>query len=755
MTLDATSALRVQLLANGYKILPNRGKIPALAGWNTPEYVIKELMDGPKGTAAKRVASWAKRFPDAPSTGLLVVSGLVVIDLDIDDVLIDAVMGAIGRIALKVFSYAPTRFGSGYKLALFCRLSATDEPFVRIASRRYNGHCVEVFGSGTRKGKATRQFGIYGPHSFNEDGSVAVEYGWHDDMPDLAHTPVEELPVITVSEIHEIIDAFEKLALDAGWQVEAQPDAEQGEAVYDITDETRFDTDRAGTGLTYDELSAALDNHSELRCSSSFMPGREGKDTSRCWVFHSPRHDCAAVFVYGDEQTHYPQDYAQADKPDDDAPIVLGPDVGPPAALNWRERYVESGYPKASLHNARLAIEALGLVCSRDTFHNTLWLGRSAAASPAEPVLPFVGEVTDANIGLLRVCLSDTYGLDFTEKHTRDAVVTLCEENRFDPVCDMLAEAQASWDGKPRLDRMAVDYFNAENTPLNRQMVRKTMIAAVARARQPGIKFDTILTMESPEGFNKSSAWALLAGEGNFSDASILGHNGREVQEQLAGIWIHENPELAGMKKAEAEVIKAFASRQVDRARPAYGHFLVAQPRHSIEVGTTNSDSYLQSSTGNRRFWPIRVERSIDLKKLKRDRLQLWGEAATLQAKGEALTLDEALWAAAAIEQEARRVQHPWEAQLAKMIVVPTSPEGVPGGRQGYMVLTREADGELRVHTRDIFEHVLKLPNVQMNRGHSMALLEAMKLQGWTHKGSIRIEGRVGPGYSKEKGIGV
>ena len=61
------------------------------------------------------------------------------------------------------------------------------------------------------------------------------------------------------------------------------------------------------------------------------------------------------------------------------------------------------------------------------------------------------------------------------------------------------------------------------------------MIAAVARARRPGIKFDTILVMESPEGWNKSSVWALLAGEGNFSDERIIGHATREVQEQLAG----------------------------------------------------------------------------------------------------------------------------------------------------------------------------------------------------------------------------
>jgi predicted P-loop ATPase len=75
------------------------------------------------------------------------------------------------------------------------------------------------------------------------------------------------------------------------------------------------------------------------------------------------------------------------------------------------------------------------------------------------------------------------------------------------------------------------------------------------------------------------------------------------VQEQLADIWIHENADLAGMRKAEVEAVKAFASRQSDDARPAFGRVLVRQKRHSIEAGTTNSSEYLQSQTGNRRFW--------------------------------------------------------------------------------------------------------------------------------------------------------
>src|SRR6516162_222795 len=293
------------------------------------------------------------------------------------------------------------------------------------------------------------------------------------------------------------------------------------------------------------------------------------------------------------------------------------------SAPDWRERK-QNLAPLPSMHNARLAITALGIECRYDTFHNKMLFGFKDDGV-CHAVEHIVGEVTDNGIIALRQLMSDTFGFDFTDKHPRDAVISLALEHCFDPVVDMLAQAEANWDGIERLDRMAADYLNCEDSKLNAAFVRKMMIAAVARARNPGCKFDTIVVLESVEGFNKSTALRVLAGDENFSDENIIGKNSREVQEQLAEIWIHENADLAGMKKTEVETVKAYASRMVDIARPAYGHFQKRQKRHSIEVGTTNSDSYLQSQTGNRRFWPVRVLKSIDIAKLKHDRMQLWG----------------------------------------------------------------------------------------------------------------------------------
>jgi predicted P-loop ATPase len=259
--------------------------------------------------------------------------------------------------------------------------------------------------------------------------------------------------------------------------------------------------------------------------------------------------------------------------------------------------------------------------------------------------------------------------------------------------------------------------------------------------------------MESPEGWNKSSVWAVLAGEGNFSDERIIGKDSREVVEQLSGIWIHENADLAGMRKAEVETVKAYASRVEDRARPAYGHYLIAQPRHSIEVGTTNNDEYLQSQTGNRRFWPMRLTQPIDIRLVRSLRLQIWGEAAARQSGGEALTLDEDLWAAAGAEQEARRVRDPWEDRLAHMLDAAATVGALENVGQFANGLVQREGGDLRVTAAALFDSVLSIPDAQRYDVHAKRLANCMRVLGW-RKTRFRSGGRIVRGYTKpENGI--
>ena len=95
--------------------------------------------------------------------------------------------------------------------------------------------------------------------------------------------------------------------------------------------------------------------------------------------------------------------------------------------------------------------------------------------------------------------------------------------------------------------------------------------------------------LESEEGWNKSGAIRAIAGQENFSDENILNSRGKEAMELLKTIWHHENAELAGIRKSDVELVKAYISRQFDMHRPAYGKVLVKQPRRSGQWGTTDN----------------------------------------------------------------------------------------------------------------------------------------------------------------------
>ncbi len=388
----------------------------------------------------------------------------------------------------------------------------------------------------------------------------------------------------------------------------------------------------------------------------------------------------------------------------------------------------KGGKPSATCTNASVAIEALGIDCRYDVFHD-----RKLVAGHA--IEQWAGELSDDACQMLRVLIKDAYGFDPGKDNTHDAAVQLCLQHQFDPVGDYLDGLK--WDGTKRLDNWLSSYLGADQTELNCAIGRLTLIAAVRRVREPGCKFDQIIVLEGPEGTGKSTAIEILAGPENFSDQTIIGLEDRQQQEAVRGVWLYEIADLAGMSKADVDRTKAFASRVSDRARPAYGRHRVELPRRCVFIATTNNDTYLKSQTGNRRFWPVKTGK-INLDALRRDCDQLWAEAAHVEAQGASLKLPKDLWSEAAAEQDKRRDPDPWDDMLADV--------------KGAIFAVYDASGtrqEERISTTELLTH-LQIPRDRATDATTKRLTFCMERLGWKKmKNPMRLGGKQQRGYAR------
>lgn len=217
------------------------------------------------------------------------------------------------------------------------------------------------------------------------------------------------------------------------------------------------------------------------------------------------------------------------------------------------------------------------------------------------------------------------YGIKIPDRDLKAAIDIAGRRNSFHPVREYLQGL--TWDGKPRIERLFIDYLGAPDDNYSRSVGRLMMIAAVTRVFEPGHKFDFCVILEGIQGKRKSTFISTLARnwfdelDGDFED-------GKEMVEKMQGAWIMEIPELSGFAKADVRHIKAFISRTTDKVRLAYARRAHEYERQCIFIGSTNDDVYLKDDTGGRRWWPVRCEvEEIETDRLKVDLDQLWAEA--------------------------------------------------------------------------------------------------------------------------------
>lgn len=274
-------------------------------------------------------------------------------------------------------------------------------------------------------------------------------------------------------------------------------------------------------------------------------------------------------------------------------------------------------------------------------------------------------ELTDDHNVNVKVWCSNAFGFEPSTTLVMEAHISLLQRNRFHPVKEYLTRIK--WDGLPRLPYWLECGLGASGDDAYLEAVGvKVLVAAVKRIFEPGCKFDYVMILEGKQGRGKSTALAGLAGPEWFTD-SIGAIQDKDVVDHMAGKWIIELGELAAIRKSDQDILKAFLSRQVDRVRLPYGKLSRDFPRQSIFVGSTNASQYFQDETGNRRFWPVKVEQA-DFEWLKKNRDQLFAEAVFRYQLGEELFLTKEVEDLAVKEQGKRFDIDEWEDAIVDLV---------------------------------------------------------------------------------------
>jgi predicted P-loop ATPase len=302
-----------------------------------------------------------------------------------------------------------------------------------------------------------------------------------------------------------------------------------------------------------------------------------------------------------------------------------------------------------------------------------------------------------------------------------DCLVQVANENPYNPVTEYLLHCEQHVE-PAYIDGLATAYLRPGDEPdgptIYDEMLKRTLIGAVARAFDPGYKHDTACVIMGDQGAYKSSFWGCLGGP-FYSDA--LGDiSTKDDVMVLHRSWIMEWAELDHItNRKHAGQVKAFLSQAVDLLRVPYGKAVEAFPRRGIIVGTTNKTTgFLVDETGNRRFWVIPTTKTqvdqINTAMLLMERDAIWAAAVQAYRNGETSRLPVAMEVAVQQENDAYMIESPWRSAICTYLT----------DRRSMEVLTSE----------EILAKAIQKPMERQTKVDQMQVASILKELGWTKR---------------------
>lgn len=269
-------------------------------------------------------------------------------------------------------------------------------------------------------------------------------------------------------------------------------------------------------------------------------------------------------------------------------------------SISWQSEleYNQRGKLERTLSNAVL------ILLNDPNFTNTFCFNEFASRIE---VVTSDGErksITDSDLSSIRLFLDKHWNLTMPKSDVADCVTNISRLKSYHPVRDYLNGLV--WDGKHRVETYWIDRLGVQDTPYAREITKKFLVGAVARAFEAGVKFEILPVLIGNQGCGKSVSISNLVPDENFFTDDLRELGTKENALQLQGKWIIELAELSAVKKTDSNTLKQFVSTRSDEFRAPYAQFSEAHPRQCVMVGTTNQSSFLSDHTGNRRLFPLR-----------------------------------------------------------------------------------------------------------------------------------------------------
>ncbi|HAT3920666.1 TPA: hypothetical protein I9Y23_004361 [Kluyvera ascorbata] len=221
----------------------------------------------------------------------------------------------------------------------------------------------------------------------------------------------------------------------------------------------------------------------------------------------------------------------------------------------------------------------------------------------------------------------------FEEAAVKRAVRLIAYENRFDSLKDWVANLPA-WDGVPRIDSFFCRHWGIEANAYTHAVGRYWWTLLAGRALVPGIKGDMAVILVSQQGKNKSEGIRAMAPTPEHYMELDFGKRGEERVREMRGHNVIELGEMRGMDKRGIGDVRVTISTRADRNRGLFREHYVTLPRRCGFIGTSNSDTPLTDTEGNRRWLPMTIPDETDGKFIAQgisdERIQLWAEAVAV-----------------------------------------------------------------------------------------------------------------------------